>query len=212
MDPADERQRLEAVKSALLTLRKGALLERHEIFAGAVSGRDFQRRIIHDLVDRRAIHKVTGPPQGGKGTKYQVKDIDKLEELLHSDEVLADFIWPSNRTPELHMLQPPLPFSPEKIEEAKETFLAMRPVEQAAAPPNGSGPLPAPVPVGAIDPGSIAETNHLLAELMETMSAGLQSTIFTRDQMTEVLNKVNDIEVRQKKLEEMMQSILEAWK
>lgn len=227
---ANDTARIGFVRRALRTLRKGTATTRQELFNGMPNEegtRLFTKRVMNKLTACGAVRR-TEPTAVGQSAVYLVADVEKLDDIMESDETISDFLWSQDPPPPdpvamaprvrkkgsdalpppLPLVGPPVTFKPQPLpmppgmpapQPSPSSF--RRSVEQQVAP-RPAPVMPAPVqPVqselfmtpgagGLPAPDSIAETNRLLSELIETMHTALQSVIYTRDQTVELRKEV----------------------
>jgi hypothetical protein len=181
--PIDEGARRDSVSAALRLMRKGAVVERAKIFAGPSKEpgtREFRRKVLNSLVSAGALRRTT--KDGEAGVFYVLNNIDVIDKLLDREEALIEFIWPGS------IVQTELNLPPPPAQQEEE----QGPQVPALAPffPSSSDNAQAV----ALDVRTIEETNRLLRQLLMTMSAVLQSTIYTRDQVGELKAKVQGLD------------------
>jgi len=197
MDLGDQFRFRDSVRSALLLLRSGARRDRLELFPeGKSPSRSQQRTILNALVDQNIVRRIGY----GRSTKYELVNLDKIDEILTSEESLVDFIWPNKDLP----LIAGLPSNDEPI--AQETTPTERQegseqwLTRAAAKASGQADSE-----GELDLSSIVITNQLLADLIGTINASLQLQVFLRD-------KVVKLEEELEAVKKIAEKLADAWK
>lgn len=198
---ASDSARLGFVRRALRTLRKGVKTTRHDLFKDMPDepgNRAFTRKVMGRLVTSGAVRKIDAADVG-QPSFYILADIDRLDEIAEDDESISDFLWGPDPTPPV--LKVDLEQSVLDVKEAPP-----EPATEFLAPAQPTTDQPTPEPTG------IAETNKLLGELIETMGAALQSTIYTRDAVDEIRKEFRVLAARQKELDEKLSKLMEVWK
>jgi len=202
---ANEAARLGFVRRALRTLRKGKVATRNELFMGMPEeegNRVFQRRVLRSLVACGAARKVAETGEVGKPAEYVLADADRLDDILESDESIADFVWPSNVPPQMPVDPPAQPKTSAQTQpENGQQTLFLAPAPYIPTKPGEVPPPPA-------DKNSLAQTNYLLGELIETMHTALQSTIYTREGVDEIKKMFEGFEKRQTELLSKLEDIV----
>lgn len=243
---ASDAARIGHVRRALRTLRKGVTATRAELFKDMPEekgNREFARKLLNKLVLRGAVRR-TAPLAVGQSAVFILDDVDKLDEILESEEALSDFIWqpemlaPANleaalKKPEIPAVAPtqqtfdsmlvktgvltPKPVMPQPPHPPPATNTAppmtkAPPTEPAAfLAPAPYIPLPPGQPLPVADKGTIEETNRLLGELIDTMHASLQSTIYTREVVDDIRKEFSALATRQRDLNEKLDELQKAW-